>query len=307
PNTPPFYARVNVLNHVTDSGWTVADHGSSESLGTTAYDSDPPAFVSRGEQFQVDVKISGLTGNPPVFSLPSDVEGLPGGASWNPRDELLLGTTMSRDDHYRETVSQPEPTVAQLRAAPEVDRTQFASYLTLPGEPTSVSNLVASLTRKAATPYDRARALSNYFANPSNGFTYSLKTKAGDSGSDLADFLRNRTGFCQQYAAALGIMLRMAGVPARVVLGYMHPTPDSEGNFLVTTSDAHAWVEAYFAGIGWVPFDPTPTAGLAGGPKSDLPWAPHVYPSGSITGQRPSGPASNPVAHPSTSHPVSTG
>ena len=75
------------------------------------------------------------------------------------------------------------------------------------------------------------------------------------------DFLDTKIGFCQQYAAAMGVMLRKAGVPARVVLGYMHPMPDGNGKFTVTTFDAHAWVEAYFTGIGWVPFDPTPVDG----------------------------------------------
>jgi hypothetical protein len=79
----------------------------------------------------------------------------------------------------------------------------------------------------------------------------------------------------------------------------MHPQPDAEGNFTITTSDAHSWVEAYFPGIGWVPFDPTPTAGLVGGRKSDLPWAPHVYASGDIQGQKPSKASTKPVAHPS--------
>ena len=78
------------------------------------------------------------------------------------------------------------------------------------------------------TPYDQARALNDYFRDGENGFSYSLSTKAGDSGNDLVDFLTNRTGYCQQYAAAMGIMLRVAGIPARVVLGYTHGTPGQE-------------------------------------------------------------------------------
>jgi hypothetical protein len=74
-------------------------------------------------------------------------------------------------------------------------------------------------------------------------------------------------------------MLRAAGVPSRLVLGYMHPAPDRLGNFSITTFDAHAWVEAYFAGVGWVPFDPTPLIGIDGGAASDLPWAPHPHTS----------------------------
>ena len=57
----------------------------------------------------------------------------------------------------------------------------------------------------------------------------------------------------------MGVMLRLAGVPARVVLGYMHRRAGRQRQLHVTTFDAHAWVEAYFPGLGWIPFDPTPT------------------------------------------------
>jgi len=98
----------------------------------------------------------------------------------------------------------------------------------------------------------------------------------GKTGDPLVDFLTNKIGFCQQYAAAMGVMLRLAGVPSRVVLGYAHAAPNSDGDFTITTNDAHAWDEAYFEGIGWIPFDPTPLTGITDGAKNDLPWAQHA-------------------------------
>jgi hypothetical protein len=81
----------------------------------------------------------------------------------------------------------------------------------------------------------------------------------------------------------MGVMLRVAGLPTRVVLGYEHSTPDPNGNFTVSTNDAHSWVEAYFSGLGWVPFDPTPIEGLSGGPANDLVYAPHpAYTGGGL-------------------------
>ena len=91
----------------------------------------------------------------------------------------------------------------------------------------------------------------------------------------------------------MGVMLRLAGVPARVVLGYAHDVPDATGSFTVTTFDAHAWVEAYFAGIGWIPFDPTPLDGISGGASNDLNWAKHD-PTGSGTGGLDIGAAKKP-------------
>jgi Transglutaminase-like superfamily len=147
--------------------------------------------------------------------------------------------------------------------------------------PAAVYQLVGELTAGKTTPIDQAEALLDYFRDPANGFVYSLQTKTGESGNDLVDFLTTgRAGFCQQYAAAMGVMLRLADIPARVVLGYTHAKPDASGQFEVTTDDAHAWVEAYFAGIGWVPFDPTPLTGADAARDVPLPWNPAAGASG---------------------------
>ena len=104
----------------------------------------------------------------------------------------------------------------------------------------------------------------------------------------LVDFLKNKHGFCQQYAAAEAVMLRDAGIPSRVVLGYMHPAPDPDGSFQITSADAHAWVEAYFTGIGLDPVRPDAGhRGLVGGPSQDTSWAPHSYSSRRQRQRRP--------------------
>jgi hypothetical protein len=231
-------------------------------------------------EFNATIDIRHLSGNAPVFTAPQSIYGVQEGTTWNPRDGILLGGTVEKNQRIIERFDQPAPTVGELRAAPRVADGQYDRWLHLPGLPKYVVDLVATLTAGKQTPYDKARALSDYFADPNNNFFYSLKTQPGDSGSALVDFLKNREGYCQQYAAALGVMLRQAGIPARIVLGYMHNRPDRAGNFDVSTVDAHAWVEAYFAGVGWVPFDPTPASGLTGGKDSDLEWAPHQYPKG---------------------------
>jgi hypothetical protein len=80
----------------------------------------------------------------------------------------------------------------------------------------------------------------------------------------LRDFLlTNHAGYCQHFSGAMALMLRMVGIPARVAAGFSPGEQDSEGNYIVTDFDAHAWVETYFTGIGWVTFDPTPAAAPA--------------------------------------------
>jgi Transglutaminase-like superfamily len=88
----------------------------------------------------------------------------------------------------------------------------------------------------------------------------------------------------------MGVMLRLAGVPSRVVIGYTHRSADADGRFPVTSYDAHAWVEAYFPAAGWIPFDPTPLGGADAPRASVLLWAPHpgqtVAPSENTTAPR---------------------
>jgi hypothetical protein len=84
-----------------------------------------------------------------------------------------------------------------------------------------------------------------------------------------AFLFRDRLGYCQQFSGAMALLLRMGGVPARVVSGFSPGTFDRErGEFVVRDLDAHSWVEVYFPRIGWVTFDPTPASAPASGAAS---------------------------------------
>lgn len=72
--------------------------------------------------------------------------------------------------------------------------------------------------------------------------------------------LDERQGYCTSFATAMAVMARMVGLPSRYVEGYA-ATPDADGVARVTQQNAHAWVEIYFTGFGWLPFDPTPGIG----------------------------------------------
>ncbi len=280
PARQPFYLRANVLTSYTDAGWSTDGHGETIALGSNDYPTLPgTAGSGASTDFTARFRISGLGGNPPVFGLPTDISGLPATAGWSPQDQILLGMRVRDGVEYTEQVQQPSPTTAELDAVGPTDLSGLQPWLQLPSSmPSMVTALVSRLVGNDANPYLRTMDIYRYLTDPARGFTYSLRTKAGDSGSDLVDFLTNKAGYCQQYAAAMGIMLRLAGVPARVVLGYTHPVPDGARTFTVTTNNAHAWVEAYFAGLGWVPFDPTPLAGIDGGLQSTLPYAPRQVP-----------------------------
>ncbi len=81
----------------------------------------------------------------------------------------------------------------------------------------------------------------------------------------------DRAGYCQQFSGAMALMLRTIGIPSRVVSGFSSGEREQGGGaFQVSDRDAHSWVEVYFNGIGWVPFEPTPSAAPAGEQLSEL-------------------------------------
>src|SRR4029453_3654881 len=97
----------------------------------------------------------------------------------------------------------------------------------------------------------------------------------------LRDFLlRDRVGDCQHFASAAALLLRLAGGPARVVVGFATGVPEPGGRFTVRDTDAHAWIEVYFQGIGWVAFNPTPAAAQATIPRQLDPLAPATISGG---------------------------
>ncbi|MEI6451430.1 MAG: transglutaminase domain-containing protein [Actinomycetes bacterium] len=111
-------------------------------------------------------------------------------------------------------------------------------------------------------PYGIALAIEEYLRS---GFTYSLEPPRNGFASPYAAFLfRTKTGYCQHFAGAMAVLLRFNGIPARVAVGFSPGERAKDGAFDVRRNDAHAWVEVYFPGVGWMPFDPTPGRTIPG-------------------------------------------
>jgi transglutaminase-like putative cysteine protease len=204
-----------------------------------------------------------------------------------------LEAPLSRGDSYAATVYDPRPTASQLASAGTSYPGLANRYLELT-VPTRAAlgaparrvvlapwgrrpspSVAAALT---ASPYARAWALSRRMARASRSpYDYARRVLSrltlGYGYSEapprravpLAAFLFvDRAGYCQQFSGAMALLLRMAGVPARVAAGF---APGSysprRGEWIVRDLDAHSWVEAYFPHYGWVTFDPTPGAAPA--------------------------------------------
>jgi protein-glutamine gamma-glutamyltransferase len=94
---------------------------------------------------------------------------------------------------------------------------------------------------------------------------YRYTTDVGTPGIEpLMEFLfHTHAGYCQHFAGAAALLLRVAGVPTRVVVGFATGEQVDKDTYAVRDEDAHAWIEVYFPGVGWVPFNPTPAAAEA--------------------------------------------
>jgi transglutaminase-like putative cysteine protease len=119
-----------------------------------------------------------------------------------------------------------------------------------------LGDIARPLVAGAATPLDAARRLEAHFRT----YTYNEDVEGGHSVRRLQQFLNDRTGYCEQFAATMTLMLRGLGYDARVGVGFL-PGASSGGEFIVSTREAHAWVEADIPGAGWTSFDPTPGRG----------------------------------------------
>jgi transglutaminase-like putative cysteine protease len=119
--------------------------------------------------------------------------------------------------------------------------------------------LARRLTAAAPTSYDAVKAIETHLQS-----SYRYAENVPPDPMPLRAFLfEHRAGYCERFAGAMALMLRMLGIPARVAAGFTPGSPDGPDRYLVRDLDAHSWVEVYFTGIGWVPFDPTPGAAPA--------------------------------------------
>jgi protein-glutamine gamma-glutamyltransferase len=233
---------------------------------------------------------------------PLAIDGVEGASVTSDGTAVIEDKPLSEGDSYLATAYVPDPSAAELRAAEGDYDPTLARYtqLAVPGPPTvenagpsalrpattvqlpfrgsgspspetegaleaspygEAYRLATELTSGAPSTFDAVNAIEDHLAGE-----YAYSENPPQSEFPLASFLfEDRVGYCQQFSGAMALMLRMVGIPARVASGFAPGSPDLEqdGLFQVEDFDAHSWVEVYFNGIGWVPFDPTPAASPA--------------------------------------------
>lgn len=173
------------------------------------------------------------------------------GASYQPGSILQSRRVIINRFRY-EVVSRPENHELTL---PQDHR---ATALLLPAHiAPEVRALVESWKANNATPEQIVEAAGRFFRR--EHFSYTLQPGAYNDYTGLEEFLfQRRQGFCEHYAAAFATLMRVAGIPSRIVLGYHGGEYNSLGNYvIVRQSDAHAWCEVWLKDNGWQRVDPT--------------------------------------------------
>ncbi|MEN8171928.1 MAG: transglutaminase domain-containing protein, partial [Chloroflexota bacterium] len=175
-------------------------------------------------------------------------------------DDLLndiFGAT-TESDLYRVDSLQPVFSETELRAVDQrLPPWVIEHYIHLPESiPERVLVLARELTATEPTEYDRALAIESFLRQ----FPYTLDVPPPPQTRDIVDYFifDLKKGYCDYYASAMVVLARAAGLPARLVTGFVSGNYNQENDtFIVTADQAHAWVEIYFPEYGWIPFEPT--------------------------------------------------
>jgi transglutaminase-like putative cysteine protease len=183
-------------------------------------------------------------------------------ATPNSDGSWTLDEPLAEDSYYSVVSEVPQPTTFQLQSAGTDYPAEVAQrFLQLPQDtPSVVAETAEKIERDydPQTPYDTARAIERYLIYD-GGFVYNLDVSYRRADKAIEEFLGDsKEGFCTQFATSMALLLRESGVPSRVVYGSTAGQEDDPGEYVVTGSNMHTWVEAYFPGVGWYPFDPTP-------------------------------------------------
>ncbi len=266
----PQYLQVYVLNNLSSQTWTL-----TPTAGQQLHDGKLPATPGLTSSTPASIEnttitlAQGLSSSQRTASflpLPYPARTVNVGGGWrvDPRTLTLFSGQNLSGLHYSVTSREVDPSEQQLQHdAGPMPASITNNYLSVPRVYQGLTALAERITRGQTSSYGQAVALQRWFAD-SGKFTYSLNVQEPASPQALIRFLTTqRRGYCQQFAFAMAVLARLLDIPSRVAVGYTAGTPVGRDRWVVKTSDAHAWPELFFQGVGWLRFEPTP-AGSGG-------------------------------------------
>jgi transglutaminase-like putative cysteine protease len=261
-STNRFYWRVRSYNFFLNDQWYAAN-----GTRTLFYPDQAPIALANPEGSTGEFAFTGLTtdlivlvtpARPVWVSVPAELSFLQAPQGKIDPIQFRSEAPVLAGDQYLVRAKVLEPTIHQLRNAGDIYPAWITDhYLQLPETLSpEIISLAQRITAHAKTSYDMAGAITRYLRS---NITYASTVEQPPAGQDPMDWFlfSSKRGFCNYSASAEVILLRAAGIPARLAVGFAQGefiTPDL---YVVRMRDSHAWPEAYFPGVGWVEFEPT--------------------------------------------------
>jgi transglutaminase-like putative cysteine protease len=290
PHTP-YYWRATVLERFDGTRWL--EDVRPESLQQKRRLNPAPRKLA--DLLRQEVTVAALEDNHVVGASMPITNDLARQAAYEGQGVFRVIGGLHRGQHYSVYSYAPRPTPQELVRIPAIypralTRPQSeldvapgvtAPPLAVPGRDVRIASKLtgrllpyAQLYKRAqqvagetSSPYAATVALETWFRS-TGGFTYSQQPGETPGVPPLVGFvIDTKTGYCQHFAGAMALMLRLLGIPARVAAGFV-PGHYKDDFWEVTDHDAHTWVEVWFRGYGWLPFDPTPGRGRLSGTYS---------------------------------------
>ena len=265
----PRYLRISVLDEFTGASWMPSDREIPATNQVTGEMPAAPGLESATDRTEHDWSISVTDELDSIWlPIPYPATDVQVNGDWR-YDERTLDLMTPVEDAttagltYTAVGQEVGVDPATLVAAPPPNRAVFIEGTELPESvPSWLEDLSRDVTDSARSDFERAVQLQEWF-RVDGGFTYSVEDAQDGNGTDeLRQFLLgsdedSRTGYCEQFSAAMALMARSIGIPARVAVGFLRPEKAGD-EWVYSTHDLHSWPELYFEGAGWLRFEPTP-------------------------------------------------
>lgn len=251
----PLYLTTKILDQFDGIAWT-----QSQSLKYYVKESKGEFIISPVDEAAIFVGYEVELAEDLLSAIPM---------AWQPSSLAFPATVLTQDEYGSFQVPQTLKQGTAYRAAMisnwhqgrlvyPVTEDNLYPYLQLPNQmDANITALAQQVTQDSESLWEKAYQLEQHLRN---NYAYTLDTVISSQGkTPLSEFLfETRYGHCEYFASAMALMLRTLGIPSRVVNGYAATDQNPLTGFIeVRGTDGHAWTEAYHAGLGWVPYEPT--------------------------------------------------
>ncbi|MBJ7960822.1 transglutaminase domain-containing protein [Bacillus cereus group sp. N28] len=269
------YWRVETKDFYTGKGWDVSENRKKVSFKNK---NDVVSWYEPNTKTEITEATITMQKSYPHLTYPAGLVSVEASSdvsySVDPFSEKIYtmhGDSSTTLNSYKVTYEVPEFSIENLKSVKtneghETSPYFMTKYTQLPESlPQRVKDLAVNLTNDKDNRYDKVLAIENYFTD--NSFVYeTMNVLYPAKNQDYVDqfLFDTKSGYCNNFSTSMIVLLRSARIPARWVKGFTEGTlentlasTESENVYTIANNNAHSWVEVYFPGYGWIPFEPT--------------------------------------------------